>query len=416
MNKSKIQNILGILLFMLTLFLCSVNYTAEKDKRILKTDLIELSDVKYGIFNIDEWKEQIVFIVSKKIDELRLSDDSKEKARVKIEHFLDKSISQFEEGYREEKGFWKNIGADYFDIFGELKHEIPTITNDILSFLDKKENADAIKKYFKEQIDAYSEKTFQEIDYSKRDAILAKYQMESSKECQLYLSSEIDQIDQRLNTNNLLIFIVFVLIIGLSFFLKSFSPILITTFVATAFLFLFMGVLLPMIDIDARISSMEFQLLGEPIVFENQVLYFKSKSILEMAKIMLFQENIQVLLVGILVLTFSVIFPVLKLISTLLYTFNEQLANNKVVKFITFKTGKWSMADVMVIAIFMTYIGFDGILTSQLQEISNVSKKVNIITTNHSELQNGFYYFLAYVLLGLFISIALKKVKRLTTL
>ncbi len=409
MKKYSLHNTIALLLLVLTFFLCFVNYNAEKEKRILKTDLIELADVKYGIFNIDEWKEQIVFIVSKKIDELRLSDESKEKARVKIERFLNKSIDKFEDSYRKENGILKNIGASIFSIFDELKEQVPTITNDILEFLDKKENADGIKKHFKEQLDVYSDKTFQKVDYSHRDAILIKYQKESSKECQILLSSKIDVIDAKLNFNNLILFIIFILIITFLFIPKSLSPFLITTFATAAFSFLFMGVLLPMIDIDARISTMEFQLLGEPIVFENQVLYFKSKSILEMAKIMLFQENFQVLLVGILVLTFSVIFPILKLISTLIYTYSEKLANNKVINFITFKTGKWTMADVMVIAIFMTYIGFDGILTSQLQEISNVSKKVNIITTNHSELQNGFYYFLGFVLLGLAISSVLKK-------
>jgi uncharacterized paraquat-inducible protein A len=31
-----------------------------------------------------------------------------------------------------------------------------------------------------------------------------------------------------------------------------------------------------------------------------------------------------------------------------------------------FKTGKWSMADVIVVAIFMAYIGFSGIVGEQL--------------------------------------------------
>lgn len=402
-------NILAIVLFFLATYFCVVNFKAEEEKRSLKADLIELSDVKYGIFNIDEWKEQIVFIVSKKIDELRISTDDKKKARKKIIRFLTKSINKFERDYHKDNSFIKGLGADFFDIFGELKEQIPVITDDILNFLNKKENADDVKKYFNEQLDSYSEKTFQKIDYSKRDAIITKHGVNSSKECQFILSSKIDVIDTSLAFNNTVLLLLFLLLLILIFFLKSLYPILITTFVFIAFLFLFLGVLLPMIDIDARISSMEFQLLGEPIVFENQVLYFKSKSILEMAKIMLTQGDIKVLLVGLLVLLFSVIFPILKLIATLLYSFNKKFSNNKIVQFITFKSGKWSMADVMVIAIFMTYIGFDGILTSQLQEISNVSKKVSIITTNHSELQNGFFYFLGFTLISLSISSVLKK-------
>jgi uncharacterized membrane protein (DUF485 family) len=37
------------------------------------------------------------------------------------------------------------------------------------------------------------------------------------------------------------------------------------------------------------------------------------------------------------------------------------------VRFFALKSAKWSMADVMVIAIFMTYVGFNGMISSQLE-------------------------------------------------
>src|SRR5690606_24322803 len=62
------------------------------------------------------------------------------------------------------------------------------------------------------------------------------------------------------------------------------------------------GVLLPMIDIDARISKMDFHLMGESISFTDQILYFKSKSILEVVQVMLLNDKLEVVAVGILVL------------------------------------------------------------------------------------------------------------------
>ena len=41
------------------------------------------------------------------------------------------------------------------------------------------------------------------------------------------------------------------------------------------------------------------------------------------------------------------------------------------VRFFVLKSGKWSMADVMVVAIFMAYIGFNGIITSQFGQFSS---------------------------------------------
>ena len=89
--------------------------------------------------------------------------------------------------------------------------------------------------------------------------------------------------------------------------------------------FLILGISLPMIDIEARIKVMEFKLLRENISFINQVLYFKSKSVLEMAKLMLTQNEIKIILVGLLVLIFSVVFPLIKIISTILILYSKKI-------------------------------------------------------------------------------------------
>ena len=74
------------------------------------------------------------------------------------------------------------------------------------------------------------------------------------------------------------------------------------------------------------------------------------------------------------------------------------------IRFLVLKSGKWSMADVMVIAIFMAYIGFNGIITSQFGQLSTASQELVILTTNGTSLQPGYYLFLAYTLLALFLS------------
>jgi hypothetical protein len=75
-----------------------------------------------------------------------------------------------------------------------------------------------------------------------------------------------------------------------------------------------------------------------------------------------------------------------------------------VIEFFVLKSGKWSMADVMVVAIFMAYIGFNGIMASQLGQIRSESQELVILTTNGTSLQPGYYLFLIYTLLALFFS------------
>jgi hypothetical protein len=57
-----------------------------------------------------------------------------------------------------------------------------------------------------------------------------------------------------------------------------------------------------------------------------------------------------------------------------------------------------------VVAIFMAYIGFNGIITSQFVKLSSSTPGLELLNTNGTSLQPGFYLFLTYTLLALFLS------------
>ena len=112
---------------------------------------------------------------------------------------------------------------------------------------------------------------------------------------------------------------------------------------------------------------MSFLLIGERISFHDQVIFFQSKSIVDVVRILLETGKYDSAIVGMLILIFSIVFPIGKLLATKCYLLgNEKWRNNKVIQFFAFKSGKWSMADVNVVAIFMAYIGFKGILDSSI--------------------------------------------------
>jgi hypothetical protein len=175
--------------------------------------------------------------------------------------------------------------------------------------------------------------------------------------------------------------------------------------VLSLIMLLIAGVTTPMIDMEAKITEMSFVLMGHPVHFENQILYFQSKSILDVFWIMITNSDIQMKFVGVLLITFSIVFPLLKIISSLGYYYNYHRAKeNPAIRFFVLKSGKWSMADVMVIAIFMAYIGFNGIITSQFGQLSKASQELVIVTTNGTSLQPGYYLFVTYTLLALLLS------------
>ena len=88
---------------------------------------------------------------------------------------------------------------------------------------------------------------------------------------------------------------------------------------------------------------------------------------------------------------------------------NTRFKEQKMVQFFLFKTGKWSMADVFVIAIIMTFVGFEGIVSEQLNQLENSYESVEVLTTNNSSILFGFYAFTAFALLSMGISHKLKR-------
>jgi hypothetical protein len=169
------------------------------------------------------------------------------------------------------------------------------------------------------------------------------------------------------------------------------------------------GVLTPMIEIEARISELSIQLLGEPVVFADQVLYYQTKSIFDVVSILAQTGGADMLLVAALLVLFSLIFPAIKVIATYLYYYDYRgLRASPPVRFFALQSGKWSMADVLAIAIFMAYVGFSGLVGSQLGTLSRTSAAVEVLTTNGTALAPGFFLFLAFVLARLVLSPAVE--------
>ena len=58
MRKHLLIHSVLILLLIAISVAAFTTYQLETKKRSLKTDAIELSDIKYGMFNVDAWEEQ----------------------------------------------------------------------------------------------------------------------------------------------------------------------------------------------------------------------------------------------------------------------------------------------------------------------------------------------------------------------
>lgn len=76
-------------------------YGQEQEKRILQAELVELSMVKYGIFSVDEWEQQISEIIVKRLNEFKLEENKESELRDQIEDFLHQAIDKLEESFND---------------------------------------------------------------------------------------------------------------------------------------------------------------------------------------------------------------------------------------------------------------------------------------------------------------------------
>lgn len=384
-------------------------YTIESEKRELQEELIELSKVKYGLFSVDEWEKILSEIISKRINDFDLDDTNKDKIRARLSSFLETAVDELEKSFNEKNtgsltGLLKRGTANVTDVFGVMKEDIPEITESIMNFMNDPENRERIKEYLIKKMNQYSDETFSKIDYTRYNQILEKHGVSEKQMAIRIVKAKIDFLEnQRIPYTTALFSCIVLLFLGVVFY-KEPGQVDFTYLTVICGVLLLVGVLLPMINIDARVSEMSFHLMGEQIQFTDQVLYFKSKSILEVVSLMLSNSKVDVFMVGFLVLLFSVLFPFSKLISSLVYLYSKKLRDYKVIKFLVFKTAKWSMADVMVVAIFMAYIGFSGIVSEQLKDLENIALDVDILTTNASSLQIGFFLFTSFAVLSTAVS------------
>jgi len=146
-----------------------------------------------------------------------------------------------------------------------------------------------------------------------------------------------------------------------------------------AMMTLFIGLMAPILMVTIH---KEVEYLGDI------VLSFESKGIMGSIE-KLFESGDFV--VAAVILLFSVITPILKILSLLFISlFMESKFAHNIVKF--FKAiGKWSMVDVFVVAVFLVY------LTSNKGDISR------------AEVEVGLYFFLSYVIVSMLVSLSADK-------
>lgn len=381
-----------------------------------KQEYAELNSIKYGLLSVEAWVGQLRVIIISEVNKFNVTNQSEKQLRKHIAVILDKMIDEAaakvaKSNNQTTMGKFKQAFIETFVDINDIKKGIPEYTTAVIDEIKNPKTKKQLKAVVRNQLDEIASKTSDPKELSKLEDIISRRGGEDAVTTRKNLNAAIDARQQKIVLQSLLL----VALAVAGFTIWTLSPkdeaVPFMCAIGSLVMVLATGVATPMIDLDAGISQFKFTLMNHPIVFENQVLYFQSKSIWDVFWLMITDVKIQMKLVGVLVVTFSLVFPVAKLLSMAAYNFRWwNLHRSRIVNFFVHQSGKWSMADVLVVAIFMSYIGFNGVISSQLGNLAMPDSGVNVIATNGTSLQPGFFVFLGFVLLSLGFSLRLSKV------
>jgi hypothetical protein len=389
-----------------------------KEHQEIKIDLADMEHIRYGLLNVDEWAGQIADIVSIKIEEFEITPENRENIQKTLEEVMYELVDEVEELMEERtsggfSGVKKWIAGLAVDI-NQLRDSVPAFAGIVIDQLNEPENRAELQTFVHGKLNDFKARTYNEDKMELLAMLLEKYGCTSKLDCQEALAEIIEEKQKAINYRVVLMLMLVMLIFLLNLLVPGpLGQLQAPLLILAALSLLLCGVLTPMIQLEARIDLMLFRLLGEEVEFRDQIIFFQSKSITDMVRILMNDGSIQMIFVAILIFSFSVLFPSLKLISSWIYYMDfAGLRKNIIIKFFVLKSGKWSMADVMVVALFMAYIGFNGVVSSQLKSIGEQAEQFEVFTTNGTMMLGGFYLFLCFVLAGLILSEALMRRSR----
>lgn len=416
-KKSKIKlysiySLISISLCLILLVLLFIGLSISKNIQQDKEQYFAINHVQFGMLSVNEWKSKVADILVKKIDEFELTGQNRGKIKQMIEQGLRRAISEIRTIIQRKKNnsFFGGLIISFIEDFAinieDFEREIPYISENIMKDLDSQQNQTDLKIMIKQKLIEYLDRTVRDKDFSKLETLLIEINCGDRSSCNSALKDNIDKQTGQLLIYVLLCLMLFAIIGFLTYY--SFDKLGAISYIVGASILLVGGISFPMIDIDARIEQFKFFLIGEPLAFQNQILFFQSKSIVDVVSVLFKNGGFDSILVAFLILLFSILFPLTKIICSSIYLFNPSIAKNKVLSFMIFKSAKWSMADVFVVALFMALIGFKSLIKSQLGQLNEMDSNWEILTLDNTTFQFGFLLFMMFTISSLFMPYFLK--------
>lgn len=426
----------GIKYIIAILLVLALGYGSYIGAKVLRTqdrltqyqeDLAEITRVNYGIFNVYHWKQEILGIFNKEMNEFEISPQVYAEIEAEIAVFIrsmfdeyissgklvDELIDDAVKSGKLNKMFAtlirKNVKPALKGI--NFDAQIPQITKNLSAELKRREPQ--LKQYFIDDFNEILHGDGKKIVDPRLD-VYKQYGTGTLKATTDVISQEISTLKEDLKKEVWTAYLLLALatLAALLLYRVLGAQLSLTLTSVGAIVLLIHGVLLPMMQIDARLSPFSIDVMGGTIPFEEQSIYFQSKSILQVIDTMLSYGGLDMKIVAYMILAFSVLIPLIKLVLTTISLYSARLRSINWVQQLIYHIGKWSMADVFVVALFMGYIGMHGVVTAQLSQIERNDTGFAVDTLNYSGLSYGALFFTTYCIFSIVLGIYSKKANK----
>lgn len=418
--RTKIANI--ILVIGLSCLLAGASWfgyrvhASAKEQQEIKQDYCFINSITFGLFSIDQWRDKLSDVINAQVNGYSITPQQRKDMQAAVEKQLHqmvaKLVGQIDKPQKSFGGKLKRMAFRTLVDSDSLQKQVKPFATTIVRKVASPASQARLKNIASSKIDQLENQTYDRT--SEADDTVTKY---IYKKYHVLDSAGLDKtVHQRLQAtwHNTITYAADMLACVLAalvlwWLMRKRVHLQTTLFVMSLF---FAAVLLvvsltsPVIEVDARIQTVDLLLLGQKISFQNQVLFFQSKSIWGIITTLLGQQKPDAITVGILILLFIVILPFLRLTARVLVPFAQ---NNKVIRYLAFEASKWDMADVALVGLLMTYIGLNGILKSQLGNLNIHNDTLTTNTVNYTSMQPAYFIFVGYVAFEILLTYILKR-------
>ena len=412
---------LGILLFGEAWYGYHLQALSEQREQI-KRDYSTVNSITFGLFSIDQWSDKIGDIVNNQVSDFNVSPEQKKALNAQVQQLLNglisKALANINKPQKSLMGRIKKLAVNKFVDEDQVYAQVPSFAKTIVDKATSPASTERIKNIVTSKVNELQAQTYDSTEVTANAVatyMYHKYHVADSSQFSKEISSRLASI--RIVSYNYLYCMLGCVLAALMLWLlmRKMTHLHATLFFMSllfALVLLAVGTTSSIIEVDAQLQSFNLVLVGNNISFNNQDLFFQSKSIVEIIQTLVAQPKPDTVVVGALMFLFIIILPVVRIIAKGIHILgNKALAENKVVRYLAFDSAKWDMADVMVVGTLMTYIGLNGILRNELTEIEFHNSYLNSTTANFTSLQPGYFIFVAYVAFAIILAAILNRIR-----